>query len=184
MNKLSIITIILFLLVRFGWAQDTYHLTKESKVVVKGTSTIHDWEVHAEEMRSSATFEMDNNAVERITMMELSIPVESLSSGKRGMDKNMYEALKSEKFPNILFEFKGVKSASANELRVVGDLTIAGNTREVELTGNYNVQNGKIAIKGSTTFPMTRFKVDPPTAMLGTIKTGDEVTIEYHLTYN
>jgi polyisoprenoid-binding protein YceI len=48
---------------------------------------------------------------------------------------------------------------------------------EVEQSGN------AFTVKGTTDFRLTDFQIDPPTALMGTIKTGDEVTIEFKATF-
>jgi hypothetical protein len=43
------------------------------------------------------------------------------------------------------------------------------------------ISGNRIQIKGSKKVKMTDFNISPPTAMLGTLKTGDEVTISFTL---
>ena len=43
-----------------------------------------------------------------------------------------------------------------------------------------NGLDNKVVLKGEKTFKMTEFKIDPPKALLGTITTGDEITIKFN----
>jgi len=38
-------------------------------------------------------------------------------------------------------------------------------------------------VKGTFSLKMTEFGIDPPTAMLGTLKTGDKITLDYTMTF-
>ena len=105
------------------------------------------------------------------------------------MDKKCYDALKSDKFPNISYELKSVndmKSTGSGTYSAVfnGNLTIAGNTKNVPINVTINATTGSITIKGRKAIKMTDFGVEPPTALLGTIKTGDDITIDFNLNYN
>jgi len=45
-----------------------------------------------------------------------------------------------------------------------------------------NVQNGEIQFTGSQELLMTDFGIDPPTAVFGTIRSKDEIRIEFDVT--
>jgi hypothetical protein len=44
--------------------------------------------------------------------------------------------------------------------------------------------NGELQLTVSKKLKMTDFKMEPPTAMMGTIKVGDEVTVIFDVTVN
>ena len=46
------------------------------------------------------------------------------------------------------------------------------------------LSDGSVQFIGSVTFNMTNFNIDPPTAVMGTIKTGDEITIKFQVIYS
>ena len=59
-----------------------------------------------------------------------------------------------------------------------GSLSIAGTTQKIDLEVTGVVQpDNSIKCKGEKKIKMTDYKVDPPSFMMGTIKTGDEITI-------
>ena len=64
-----------------------------------------------------------------------------------------------------------------------GKLKIAGTEREIPVTATYSKESGsqKISFTGSVSIKMTDFNISPPTAMFGTLKTGDEITIKYEI---
>jgi len=180
--KINIVAIIIILTLAVpGIAQNTFTATTESSIVVAGTSTLHDWEANAEKLTAKGTINTSASDIEGVTSFTLSVPVESLESGKGGMNKNMYKALESDDHPNITFKLNNVKSISGNKIIVTGNLSIAGTTKPVELNANYSLSGGTVKLSGSKEIDMRTFNIDPPTAMFGTIKTGELINIKYNL---
>lgn len=161
-------------------AQTSYTASDESKVVVKGTSTLHDWEADAEKITAKGSLVIENQQISNVPTFTMEIPVTSLESGKGAMNKNMYKALKEDDHPNISFQIQDVES-NGSKLDAKGKLSIAGTTKTIDLNPSYKVNNSQVTINGSYTMKMTEWGIDPPTAMFGTIKTGDEITIDYEL---
>src|SRR5699024_11709610 len=63
---------------------------------VDGTSNIHDWDLKAEKFTVKAIIE-DSADLPAIKSLNLDLEAESLKSGKSGVDKNTYKALKDRK---------------------------------------------------------------------------------------
>lgn len=174
---------------QFATAQEVKLDNAASELTVFGTSNIHDWNIKAETMSGTAVFTMENNKITNVEKLQLSIVAESLKSGKGGMDKNTYKALNTSKYKNITYQMTScivVNNISANtyEIKTRGNLTISGVTKQVPLTFKASVNGKRITLTGEAGLKMTTFNVDPPTAMMGTIKTGDALTIKYKVTYN
>jgi len=99
------------------------------------------------------------------------------------MDKLMAEALKAKQYPEIRYELTQAAPQIAGAsftVKTHGKLTIAGTTRDVTL----DVQatrgpDGKYTLVGTAPLKMTAFGIKPPTAMLNTIKTGDDVKVTF-----
>ncbi|MEQ8928148.1 MAG: YceI family protein [Fulvivirga sp.] len=153
-----------------------------SSLKVLGTSTLHDWEIIAEELNGMAQVSSEND-VYSINSLDFQVKVESLKSGKSSMDNNTYEALNSDDYATINYALKEVVSASRNgnnyDLKTKGALTIAGTTKVITIPVKAEINGNKMVCSGEVTFKMTDFNVDPPTALLGTVKTGDEITITF-----
>jgi polyisoprenoid-binding protein YceI len=180
--KTNIIAIIIILILAVpGMSQTIYTATDESTIVVAGTSTLHDWEANAEKLTAKGTINTIASDIKGVSSFTVTVPVESLESGKNGMNKDMYEALESDDHPNITFKLKNVKSVSSNKITVTGDLSIAGTTKAIDLASTYSVSGGTVKISGNKEFDMRTFNIDPPTAMFGTIKTGEIINIKYNL---
>ncbi|MGW8123450.1 YceI family protein [Roseivirga echinicomitans] len=164
-------------------AQEQYNLAKADQYfVVKGTSSLHDWHMDATDGEGQAQL-MQANGVLNIKSAQVRFKAESLKSGKNGMDKNAYKALNTKKFEWVAFELSAFEAKQGGKGIVTGNLTIAGFTKPISFDVETVQSTGAITITGSSAFKMTDFKVDPPTALLGTIKTGDDVTVEFKLTF-
>jgi polyisoprenoid-binding protein YceI len=162
---------------------DRYAPATGSMVKVEGTSTLHEWTMQGATIKGEITAPTpDNwNAPARAVV---TIPVASIKSEHGKMDKLMAEALKARAHPEIRFEMTEATPRNANGTSFVletrGKLTIAGVTRDITM----NVQgtkaaDGKYTLTGQTPIKMTNFGIKPPTAMLNTIRTGDDVKVSF-----
>jgi polyisoprenoid-binding protein YceI len=157
-----------------------------SRLLLKGTSTLHDYECATGVIKGNVEFNAGTN---RFTTVDISIPVRSLHSESSSMDDNMYESLKADENPEIRFTYMQSDTSldtdpagtdSAQVLR--GVLTVAGKEKAIDLKVNIDKkQNGGVWVKGKQKLLMTDFNVDPPTFMLGLLKTGNEVTVEFNI---
>jgi polyisoprenoid-binding protein YceI len=123
----------------------------------------------------------------RVKTFDLTAPVEKLTSGDKGLDKNMWKALKSDQFKVIRFRADsfevrpaGVPGASFR-LAMRGALTVAGVTRPVAIDADGFGAPGAVRIAGSTSLRMSDYAVKPPTFMLGAIKTANEVVVKFDM---
>ena len=189
-NQLSfkaIIMLMTFGLIPIALAAQNFQLSKgEGEVMVTGTSTLHDWEEVAEQRSGSMAIDMTGE-LPSISSLKFTVEAESLKSGHDGMDKNTYKALNTDKHKEIVFKMGEVKSISpvvsaTNKYKVVasGELTIAGKTNKVDLPFTLTINDGKAVLEGKKPLKMTDFGIEPPKALLGTIKTGDEIEVHYN----
>jgi polyisoprenoid-binding protein YceI len=166
-----------------------------SLVTIEGTSTLHDWTVRGRVIEAKVSLpeslltDRDPAALEGVKG-EVAVSVEALRSFKDGrpystrMDEIMREKLKAEQHPTIIFVTRKVRPGAApagadfTTLEVEGVLTVAGEAKEVTIPVEVRATAGgpwrltaRIALK------MSDFKIDPPVALAGTIRTGDAVTV-------
>lgn len=180
-------TIFLFLVMAGTAKSQNYKMQSSSDIVVEGTSNIHDWEMEATSKMGGAVLETDNGKITGIKILKVTVPAESLKSGKGGMDKNVYKALKTDKNKNIEFSLDEVKNISANgdtyKVRGLGTLKVAGISKSIPFEFTAKQSGINLKIEGEKTLNMTDYNVDPPTAMFGTIITGEEVTVKFKSTF-
>jgi polyisoprenoid-binding protein YceI len=167
-------------------AQSAYK-NKAQKMSVTGSSTLHEWESDVSSVTCKGMFTVAGNQLSEIKNVQVTIPVTSIKSTKgKTMDNKTYEAFDSEKNPNIQYRLTSAKLSGAGpEYTVIasGNLTMAGTTKPVELNTKAKVLgNGDVQITGAHKINMKDFNMVPPTAMMGTIKVGEEVTVNFDLT--
>ena len=180
--KIRVLVVLLVVANLAVTAQVQYKLdSKTSSIQVQGTSTIHDWEMNAETASSTITLQEDGS-LEKLSSGNFTVDVASIKSDKSIMNKKAWEALKEKKFPQIKAKLLHV-SQNGNSGHVQMELTIAGKTQKITDDFKFTITNGTIKIEGILDLKMTDFGVEPPTAMMGTIKTGDEIKVAYTLVY-
>ncbi len=160
----------------------TYRHTTGSTLSVKGTSTLHDWTMTSTEATVQAGIEQAGTGA--LQSVSLSVPVVSLKSGKGAMDRNAQEALKAKQHPDIRFALKApvgpATTGSTVSWPAAGTLTVAGVSRDVTVTVNCTrAADGSLTCTGSVPLKMTDYGVKPPVLMMGTLKTGNDVTVEF-----
>jgi hypothetical protein len=160
----------------------------DAYIKVSGTSNLHDWTMEAKSISCSAKFHFitGNDRPESLTALTLSVPVQDLKSGKSSMDSRAYTALKAQQFTAIEFVLTSatITPAEKNQFQVksMGSLSIAGVTKPVAMNAACLVKaDGTITCSGSAKLKMTDYQIKPPTFMLGTLKTGNDLTIDFTL---
>lgn len=192
-------TVVVLTVATTAWAAAVIKLEDRpgSHVKVEGTSTLHAW--HAESKAVDGMIEIEDAYLTDSTLasvaslhsgpspkVTLTIPIADLSSGNDRMDRLMREALIATKHPTIRFTAKeirlpnGTAAAGKFNLQAKGDLSIAGTTKEVSFPVEVERSgDGKTTVAGKVPLKMTQFGIKPPVAMLGTLKTGDDITVTF-----
>lgn len=159
---------------------------KPIKMTVQGSSTIHDWESQITKADVKGEVVVDNSQLKVVKNFEVRIPVESIKSTKgKMMDSKTYDAFDADKNPYIVYSLNTARVNADGTIDGNGTLTMAGVTKPMEVKAKYKIlDTGEVQLILSRTFKMTEFKMDPPTAMMGSIKVGDEVTVNFDLVVN
>lgn len=173
----------LLLFANTAFSQARFHADKSS-MTLKGTSSLHDWKSDVLVDQMNVELHVEEADPLLLGHLRLKIPVKSIKSGKSIMDNKTYAALKSKDFPIISYEVEVFDYNNGEVIASGGKLKVAGEQKVVPVTAVYNKTDSEtlMTFRGSVSFQMTDFNIKPPTAMLGTLKTGDEITIEYNIT--
>jgi polyisoprenoid-binding protein YceI len=176
---------IMFSIVNLVKAQSFKIVPKSSNLTIYGTSNLHDWEIKVTQIDG----ELEIDSSKQISSLWVKIPVRSLKSGKRAMDTKTYASIDDKKNPNIIFqltESSPIKITDKDvEVIVTGNLTLAGETKKIIIKTTVKItEAGDYQFKGSAPLKMTDFKIKPPTAVFGTLKTRDVVTAKFDITYS
>ena len=158
--------------------------SKSVAVEISGTSTMHDWTMKGTGGTCSVDFKFDAAGnITEASNMTFSLPVSTLKSGKSAMDKNAYKALKSDKNPNISAKFSA-GSVSNNAINSKTALTIAGKTLEVPIVANVKSSANTVTVTTEKKINMEEWGAEPPSFMMGAVKTGKDVTVKITLTFD
>ena len=69
-------------------------------------------------------------------------------------------------------------------MQIKGKLTIAGASKTIPLEATYSIEGESVTFSGSIDILFSEYNVAPPTAVFGTIKTGDELTLSFQATFS
>ncbi len=133
---------------------------------------------------------MDNPEAGRFPppRFELSIPIDTLRcNGGRPMEKDMRNALRAGQYPAIRFRFRNVSGGIGHDIDrrsyhavITGELSLAGTTREVELTVYAERLSRRLfRLRALMPLRMTDFGIDPPRALLGFVRADDDFTVGF-----
>jgi hypothetical protein len=161
--------------------------TADADIKVLGTSNVHDWSMEDKDVNCTAKFTYAagrSSMPEGLSIFTFSFPVHNLKSGKSGMDSKAYDAMKAKDGGNIMFTASAstITPGTGNQFNVTshGNLTIAGVVKPIVLTAACQAEpDGSVACTGTNKLKMSDYGIKPPTYMLGAMKTGDALTINF-----
>lgn len=194
-NIITTLLLFTFLSIPAMAQQTTFQLQDDSAVRVDGDSNVRSWGADAETVTGSLTLNttgdltLENLTPESFRTLEIAVLVESLDSGTRGLNRNMYDYLKSGQHPEITFTLREVTQVDADggqaSVLANGVVTAAGAEHGVSLTVVAEIVSpNTIRFTGEHEMLMTDFGIDPPTAVFGTVRSADEIVIIYDVTFS
>lgn len=177
----SLALILLFFAVE-AHSQISYKIIPGSQIKVFGTSNLHDWNMTASNFSCEGDFKVKDGELLDVNSLLFSLPVTNLKSKDDLMDTRAYKSLKASEFSKITFKLKDASMMPQQKIRATGSLTIGGVTNEVTIMTSYIINSDQtITCKGSKAIKMSDHKIKPPSFMMGALKTGNDVTIDFLL---
>ena len=173
-----------------------YELEPTSRLWLEGTATVGDYTCQAglingiARLQVSAASNGDASPADTTdSEVKVSIPVKNLECGNSAMNADMYNAMKADSFPSILYELidatiisKTDSLHSIRRVRTNGRLTIAGVTKIVPmLITIVQLSPTRFRITGSKTLSMHDFDITPPTTLWGLIQAHDQLVVRFDL---
>jgi polyisoprenoid-binding protein YceI len=164
-------------------------VSPESKLWIEGGSNLHGWSCKASSIDAMIDVDeafLKSNTPTLLKKVQVKVPVRNLKCGHGGMDNNLYKALKADEAPEISYilgTFDVIPGASDSfTVKSVGTLKIAGTEKTVNMdVAASKLPDGSLRAEGELPLLMTDFGVKPPTAMLGTLRTDNKVTVKFTL---
>ena len=173
----------------------------ETRLTLSGTSSLHDWHIEGGTIDGSVVLDPSYREAATVReivslvstalhpVIEVTVPVESLDSGKWMMNRKMRAALEADDHPAVTYRLDTAVAdetgaadgaGTALPVRTTGTLTVAGSARPLAMTFDVELTPGdrRLILSGSVELDMTEFGIDPPT-VVGLLKTGKEVTVDF-----
>ncbi len=171
----------------------TYTVTDASTMTIYGSANVTDWEAKVNTIRGEISLRNADQAdfseadASWLESVSISMTVEDIDSDSRRMNNNMHGYLKKDEYPEITYRLVEVRELAQSDnpgvvLTVRGIIAAAGVEQEivhdVEIVRS---ESGGLVVSGSQDLKMTEFGIDPPTAVFGSIRSRDEMTITFEL---
>ena len=154
-----------------------------SKVWVEGTSTVRGFRCESTQVTGTADAAGTELSQVGQARGEITIPVQTLDCRNGTMNGHMRNAHKAAQNPSIRFRATSVRvtpsSPTQGAVAMTGQLTIAGQTREVTIDGTAAREGSGLRVRGSERITMTDFGVQPPRLMAGTMRVHAPVTVGF-----
>ncbi|KUJ62068.1 hypothetical protein AR687_08550 [Flavobacteriaceae bacterium CRH] len=181
--KSILLTVIFITLSLQTNAQRNYSVAK-STFEVAGTSNIHDWVMKSTEGNGTANLTIIDSKLADINNLTIMLPAESIKSSKTSMDDVAYETLDTKTYKNIKYVLKFASKINETTWNLTGTYTIAGISKDYKTVVNVTAGNGTFILKGSNQITFADFGMSPPTAALGVVKAGKELSLIFNITLN
>ncbi|MRX66928.1 YceI-like domain-containing protein [Flavobacterium resistens] len=163
-------------------AQKRYSLTK-STFEVAGTSNIHDWVMRSSDGTGSAILTITDSKLTDIKNLSITLPAESIKSSKTSMDDVAYETLDTKTHKNIKYVLKSADKVNETTWILIGTFTIAGVSKDFKTQAKVMTNdNDTFVLQGSNRMNFTDFEMTPPSAALGVVRAGKEITVLFNIT--
>jgi hypothetical protein len=119
----------------------------------------------------------------------LTIPVSTLRCGNRQMERDMYQALRSQVHPDIAFRFTQLVGGVNHDIdrgtyraMIAGELTLAGATRTIRVPVEATrLAANRFRLRARLPLRMTDFRITPPTALFGMVKAKNDLVVNFDL---
>lgn len=159
-----------------------------SKMYITGTSNLHDWWADVNSLNGTSNFTLDDDENITINKLNLIVIPSGIKGEKEMMTNYIQKALVSDTFKTIVYQFESVikitpKTTNTFTFETLGLLTISGTSKQITLNLNLEILKKGLHLKGNKNLKMSDFKVIPPKALLGMLKTRDDIMVYFDLTY-
>ena len=164
-------------------------------MLIDGTANVRDWDSEVKKIDAEVVLkefdlsDLSSLTAEHFKTLKLNMPVSDIESDSRRLTRNLQDYLKGDDHPYIKFNLKSIENVEAEDnnsavVTAIGIINAAGVDHEVTMTVNASVNSGTVTFSGTQDLLMTDFGIDPPTAVMGTVRARDEIQIIYSLTFS
>lgn len=123
----------------------------------------------------------------QLTAADITIDTTTIASDEGRRDNRMRsEGLQTDQFPTASFTLTqpvdvpaAAIAGTATDVTLVGDLTLHGVTKSVEIPAQAVLTNGQIQVAGSLSFPLSDFQITAPNVGGFIVSIADEGALEF-----
>ena len=108
----------------------------------------------------------------------LTVPVKDFKCPNDEMTQHLMDAMKPDRHAEITYRLERYV-VNGGQAEATGAITINGVTAPLNLPLTVAASGGGLQVGGNTRIDMTKFSVDPPVVMMGMMKVGPQIRIEF-----
>ena len=144
-----------------------------------------------EDVSGSVTIEQVGDAA-KLTAGTLTVDTTTIQSDEGRRDNRLRnEGLQTDQYPTATFVVTqpvdvpaAALAGTASDVTLVGDLTLHGVTKSVQIPSQAQLSDGKIQVVGSLTFPLSDYGITPPNVGGFILSIADEGTLEFLVSFD
>ncbi len=176
----------LFLVFSVAAVSQQMTFDSSSKIWVEGTSNVHDWTCEVKQFGGNLNANISDGVLTGFEAASVTVPVAQLDCNNGQMNRLMRRTMNADTHQQISFQLTDARvgqpsnGAFLTELR--GRLTINGTTRNVQFRADGRTNGSGYQLSGSVPVKMSDYGMSAPTAMLGAMRTSDDVTVRFDVT--
>ena len=143
-----------------------------------------------DDVSGSITVEQAGDAA-KLTAGTLTVDTTTIESDESRRDNRLRnEGLQTDQYPTATFLVTqpvdvpaAALSGTASDVTLVGDLTLHGVTKSVQIPAQAQMSDGTMQVAGSITFPLSDFGISPPNVGGFILSIADEGTLEFLVSF-
>ena len=148
---------------------------------VSGTSTVRSWSCNVKgvlKVTPATNAPAVAGFAGGVQAATVTVPVKAFKCPNDEMTQHLMDAMKPDQNAEITYRMEKYV-VNGNRAEAPGTLTINGVTEPVTVPLTLEPSAGGVQVAGNTRVDMTKFRVDPPVVMMGLLKVGPQVRIEF-----
>ena len=138
------------------------------------------------DVTGSITVEANGDGA-KLTAGTLTVNTQTITSDRQMRDNRLRnEGLQTDQYPTATFTLTqpvdvptSALTGTAANLTLVGDLTLHGVTKSVQIPAQAQLTGGQIQVAGSLGFPLADFQISPPNVGGFVLSISDQGTLEF-----
>lgn len=164
-----------------GWAAVAAAQQPNLDFTITGTSTIRGWTCTAKGTMTvtpgtgGPAVPGFSNGVQSATV---TVPVKAFTCPNPEMTEHLMQAMKPEQFPEIVYKVEKY-DVTGDRAQASGTMTIQAKSQPLTVPVTMKPSGAGVELQGDARLDMTAYGVEPPVVMLGMLKVGPQIRIEF-----